>query len=87
MHPTVFNKFTHKSPDGREAYSNNEVLSGKIQYGARCWVESFSQLVKSYNHTIRSALPKDMTPAQVNLKNEHKVWLHLYQNDFSTTHA
>ena len=46
----------------------------------------FTKLVKSYNHTIHLTLPKDMTPAQVNLKNEHKVWLHLYQKEFLTIH-
>ena len=54
--------------------------------GKRRWIESFPKLVKSYNHTIHSTLPKDMTPSQVNLKNERKVWLHLYQNEFSTPH-
>ena len=54
--------------------------------GKRRWIESFPKLVKSYNHTIHSTLPKDMTPSQVNLKNERKVWLHLYQKEFSTPH-
>ena len=52
--------------------------------GKRRWIESFPKLVKSYNHTIHSTLPKDMTPTQVNLKNGRKVWLHLYQKEFST---
>ena len=54
--------------------------------GRRRWIESFPKLVKSYNHTIHSTLPKGMAPAQVNLKNEREVWLHLYQKDFSTPH-
>ena len=54
--------------------------------GRRRWIESFPKLVKSYNNTIHSTLPKGMAPAQVNLKNEREVWLHLYQKDFSTPH-
>ena len=54
--------------------------------GKRRWIESFTKLVKSYNHTIHSTLPKDMIPSQVNLKNERNVWLHLYQKEFSTAH-
>ena len=52
--------------------------------GARRWIESFPKLVKSYNHTIHSALPKNTSPAQVNLKNERQVWLHLYKDDLLT---
>ena len=54
--------------------------------GKRCWIESFPKLVKSYNYMIHSTLLKDMTPTQVNVKNEHKVWLRLYQKEFSTPH-
>jgi hypothetical protein len=46
--------------------------------GQRRWIESFFDLVKSYNKTIHSSLPKNMTPADVNLKNERRVWEHLY---------
>ena len=52
--------------------------------GKRRWLEGFPKFLKSYNHTFHSALPKDMTPAQVNLKNERRVWLYLYQKDFFT---
>ena len=48
--------------------------------GTRRWLESFPMLLKSYNKTIHSTLPKDMTPADVNLKNERLVWKHLYGN-------
>jgi transposase InsO family protein len=50
--------------------------------GKRRWVESFSQLVKSYNATSHSALPKNMSPASVNLSNERRVWEHLYKDSF-----
>jgi hypothetical protein len=46
--------------------------------GKRRWVESFPQLLKSYNKTIHSSLPLRMSPADVNLKNERQVWKHLY---------
>ena len=50
--------------------------------GKRRWVESFSQLVKSYNATAHSALPKNMSPASVNLSNERRMWEHLYKDSF-----
>jgi hypothetical protein len=48
--------------------------------GTRRWLESFPMLLKSYNKTTHSTLPKDMAPADVNLKNERFVWKHLYGN-------
>ena len=45
--------------------------------GQRRWIESFFKLVKSYNKTLHSAFP-NMSPSQVNLKNEIEVWEHLY---------
>lgn len=48
--------------------------------GKRRWAESFEKLVKGYNKTVHSALPKEMSPADVTLKNERKVWMHLYQD-------
>ena len=53
--------------------------------GKRRWVDSFAQLIKSYNRTTHSALPKNMTPEQVNLENERQVWTHLYKDEFSTS--
>jgi hypothetical protein len=46
--------------------------------GKRRWFESFFHFVKSYNKTVHSSLPKNMAPADVNLKNERRVWKHLY---------
>jgi hypothetical protein len=46
--------------------------------GKRRWLESFPKFVSSYNKTVHSSLPKNMAPADVNLKNERKVWEHLY---------
>jgi hypothetical protein len=46
--------------------------------GKRRWVESFFNFVHSYNKTVHSSLPKNMTPSDVNLKNERLVWTHLY---------
>jgi transposase InsO family protein len=50
--------------------------------GSRRWLENFPVLVKSYNKTVHSALPKGMTPSDVNLKNERDIWMHLYGNEF-----
>jgi transposase InsO family protein len=46
--------------------------------GKRAWVDSFPLLVKSYNKTSHSSLPRYMTPTDVTLKNESLVWNHLY---------
>ena len=51
--------------------------------GSRRWVESFPKLVKSYNATTHSALPKNMTPKDVNLTNERAVWEYLYSQNFN----
>ena len=53
--------------------------------GKRRWVESFPRLVKSYNETVHSSLPKNMSPSQVNLENERQVWRHLYGDMESQT--
>ena len=53
--------------------------------GTRRWIDSFFDLVKSYNKTPHSALPRDMAPADVNLKNESQVWHSLYGKDLLTT--
>ena len=53
--------------------------------GKRRWVESFPKILHSYNKTVHSALPKNMTPADVNLENESLVWNHLYADDLLST--
>lgn len=53
--------------------------------GKRRWLESFPQLLKSYNKTIHSSLPRKMSPADVNLKNERMVWMHLYGEELLKT--
>lgn len=50
--------------------------------GKRVWLKSFPLLVSSYNKTSHSALPKDMAPSDVTLKNERMVWKHLYGEEF-----
>jgi hypothetical protein len=44
----------------------------------RRWVESFPLFVNSYNKAHHSALPGNMCPFDVNLKNEKNVWNHFY---------
>jgi len=51
--------------------------------GKRRWIESFSKLVNSYNKTTHSSLPDKMAPSDVNLRNERKVWKHLYGATFN----
>jgi hypothetical protein len=53
--------------------------------GSRRWTETFPQLVKSYNKTHHSSLPKNMAPADVNLHNERAVWLYLYEDEMINT--
>jgi hypothetical protein len=50
-------------------------FKGKIR-----WKESFPLFVNSYNKTHHSALPGNMVPFDVNLKNEKKVRNHLYMD-------
>lgn len=53
--------------------------------GKRRWIESFPKLVQSYNHSAHSSLPKGVVPADVNLRNESKIWKHLYGDTLLAT--
>ena len=53
--------------------------------GTTRWLESFFDFVKSYNKTHHSALPNNMSPKDVNLKNESQVWHHLYGKELLKT--
>ena len=53
--------------------------------GRRRWLESFPDIVKSYNKMGHSALPKGASPGDVGLENERKVWKHLYEETLLTT--
>jgi len=50
--------------------------------GVRRWLESFPKLVKSYNSSAHTSLPKGTVPANVNLQNEKSVWLYMYKDIF-----
>lgn len=44
------------------------------------WVEFLPRLVEAYNSTPHSSLPKRMSPKDVNLENQKRVWHHLYDH-------
>ena len=53
--------------------------------GKRRWLETFPQLVKSYNGTPHTSLPKGMSPNDVKVENEKEVWQYLYGDELLKT--